>query len=288
MKNINLCCILLCILNIASCSDNSDSSSKPTQSATTSSHNTQLNKSELIDVHINNSSDINTNANNSINNIESPTTDEIEKNKKLRHEFLHKKIAYGKATIAEVRQALTNPDTAALTNTMHALYSMKGHRGIYNLIFDMWHLKKDKYPELAWKKISKPPVRIALASTINRIQIIDTNEYKDYIYSFKNDNHEFHLAQVVISLGFNGAPKDIQYIKSMAGGNNHYVAQSAITALALMGGNQARDAMIELSEIHNDSPRSSLINTLLKQTYNWPPASDDMFKLEEITNNNAE
>ncbi len=197
----------------------------------------------------------------------------------INYDLLHKKIAYGKAFLADVRQALTNTDTAAITNTIHALYAMRGHRGVYNLLFDMWQLNKKKYPELAWEQISSPPARIALASTINRVQIINTDEYKNYIRSFKHDGHEFHRAQVAIALGFNGSPDDVEYIKTLAAGTNHYVAQSAITALAIMGGDFARNAMIELFYIHGNTPRGKLLETLLSQAYDWiPPTTDDVEK----------
>jgi hypothetical protein len=202
-------------------------------------------------------------------------------NKNVNYDRLHKLIIYGKADFADIRKALTDKNEAALTNTVHALYAMRSQRTVSNLLFDLWNMEKDKYPELSWNEISKAPSRIALASTINRIQVINTDEYKDYIRSFKNDDNEFHIAQVVISLGFNGSPDDIEYIKEKADGDNHYVAQSAITALAIMGGNQARDAMIELAELHENSPRGDLIKTLLKQTYNWPSTSNDIFDLEK-------
>lgn len=198
----------------------------------------------------------------------------------IYQEQLLKKIAYGKATLAEVRQALTNNNASMLTNTMHALYSMRQHRGVRNLILGLWELDKEKYPELSWEQISTPPAKIALASTINRMLIVGTDEYKDYIRSFKDDEHEFHRAQVVVSLGFNGSPDDIEYIKSMANAENHYVAQSAITALAIMGGNQARDALLELHDSHEGTPRGGLVETLLIQTYDWEPNTEEI-KVEE-------
>lgn len=189
----------------------------------------------------------------------------------VNYRFLNRKITYGKATLAEVRQALTENDTGEITNTLHALYSMRWHRGVIHLLYDMWDLKKEKYPELAWDIIDKAPARIALASTICRIQITGTEKYLQYIRSHEDDKHEFHRAQVVIALGLNGDPADVGYIKKMADGDDVYVAQSAITALSLMGHKKASDAMIDLWFKYRNTPRGDLIQELLLQAYNLSP-----------------
>lgn len=186
------------------------------------------------------------------------------------YNLLRKKISYGKATLADVRKALTDPDTAGLTNTVHALYGMRWHRGVVNLLHDMWKLDREKYPELAWDKLAVAPARLALASTINRIQIVHTDEYLDYIRAHRKDEHEFHVAQVAVALGFNGDPMDIPYLQALGESDNSYIAQSAITGLALMGGDQARDALVALNDEFRDDARSKLISELLKKAYDWP------------------
>ena len=184
---------------------------------------------------------------------------------------LQKKILYGEASLFEVRTALTNPDVGSLTNTVHTLYSMKWHRGVYHLLDDLWYLHKSKAPDLDWDKIAKPPVRIAVASTLNRTRTENTNQYRDYIRRHQYDEHEFHRAQVVIALGFNQDPQDIPYLVEMVNADNHYVTQSAITALALMRQDRARDAMIKLLKQHQDNPRGELLKELLAKAYQWRP-----------------
>jgi hypothetical protein len=202
-----------------------------------------------------------------------PTEEDIRK--AAHYSKLNKKIAYGTATLAEARQALSQNDVGALTNTMHALYGLRWNRGIYNLLYGMWNLDKEKYPELAWEQISKAPARIALASTINRIQITNTDEYKDYIRAHKNDEHEFHRAQVVIALGFNGDHADIEYLKTMVSDDNEYVTQSAVTGLALMGSDDARDALGQLWKKHRDDPRATLIEGVLLKVYKVKPSETE-------------
>ncbi len=177
-----------------------------------------------------------------------------------QYDTLRRKITYGNATLAEVRRALTEDDPAALTNTVHALYSMRWHRGVFKLLYDLWELKRNKYPEINWKEIEKPPVRLALASTLNRIQISDTKVFQDYIRSFEDHKHEFIRAQVVVALGFNGDRDDIPYFRSMITGENDYVAQSAITGLGLMNNNEARDALLELRDVYPG---------ILREAYGW-------------------
>ena len=189
---------------------------------------------------------------------------------------LRAKILSGSATLYEIKQALTENDPYALTNTIHALFAMQQHRGVYQLLHDMWDNPQSLDAKLAKQVIAVAPVRIALASTINRIKIARTDAQISYIRSYKDDPHAFNRAQVVIALGLNGHPADLPYIKLMAGGDHAYVAQSAITSLALMSSNKARDAMIDLWQQYQGSARGQLLKTLLKQSYHWlPPATSD-------------
>jgi|GEM_PF-1381132 len=187
------------------------------------------------------------------------------------YRLLLRNITYGRSTLAQVRQAMTDTDVGELTNIVHALYSMRWNRGVTNLIYDMWEGRKQKYPELAWTLIDKAPVRIALASTICRIQITGTEKYLAYIRSHEHDRNEFHRAQAAIALGFNGTQDDVAYIKSMADGDNAYVAQSAITALALMGQKAASNALIDLWYKYRNTKRGNLIQEVLRQAYNLEP-----------------
>lgn len=191
------------------------------------------------------------------------------------------KIASGQANLVEVRQALTDKDVGRLTNIVHALVSMRWHRAVNNLLLDMWYLNTAKYPELSWDLIRNPPVRIALASTISRIQMADTGEYLDYMRAHENNNHEFVRAQVVIGLGLNGYKEDVPYIKAMAGGDNRYVAQSAITALGLMNSNPARDALEELWLKTRGTPKQKLIGEVLQQAYGVTPKQRTKARPEE-------
>ncbi|MGR8950255.1 MAG: hypothetical protein ACU84Q_19595, partial [Gammaproteobacteria bacterium] len=153
---------------------------------------------------------------------------------------LRRAITYGRASLGETRRAMTDSDPASLSNSLHALFAMRWHRGVVHLLDGMWDGDKEKYPELAWAQLSKAPARIALASTINRVKIVDTAEYQQYIRQHGQDAHEFNRAQVAVALGFNGDSRDLPLLRALADGDNHYVAQSAITGLSVFGGNAAR------------------------------------------------
>jgi len=182
---------------------------------------------------------------------------------------LREKITFGKATFDEVREALTEPNVVGLTNTIHALYSMRWHRAVLHLYQHIWDRKREKYPELAWDLLEKIPPRIALASTINRVRIFNTEEYKAFIRTHRYSDHEFIRAQVVVSLGLNGDPDDIEYLVKMVHSHNDYVIQTAITSLAFLGHQNAKEAMIELEEEYRDGPRGKLLRELLKYAYKW-------------------
>ena len=185
------------------------------------------------------------------------------------YDVLREKITFGNANFSEVREALTEPDILNLTNTLHALYSMRWHRAVLHLLQNIWERKREKYPELAWDLLEKIPPLIALASTINRIRIFNTDEYKAYIRSHRYADHEFVRAQVVVSLGLNGDPDDVDYLVKMVNSSNHYVVQTAMTSLALMGHVRAKEAMITLEDEYTDEPRGKLLRELLKKAYQW-------------------
>ena len=103
------------------------------------------------------------------------------------------------------------------------------------------------------------------------LKIVDTDDQKEYIRAHKYDNHEFHRAQVVVALGINGDIDDLEYIKEMAMADNHYVAQSAISGLGLMGGEQAKYALAEVWKAHQNTKRGELAKSLIQKIYKETP-----------------
>lgn len=191
-------------------------------------------------------------------------------NSNLRFQQLYRKVVTGEATLAEIRELLTDKNVAGLTNTLHGLYTMRYHRGVIHLLDSLWQENKTLYPELSWDLLAKTPIRIALASTLNRIYIGQTREYIDFIRNHKDEEHEFHLAQVAIALGLNGDPADVDYLEQLASGDNVYIVQTSMSALALMNNPKARDALIVIEKEFSNDPRSKLATELLWQAYRWP------------------
>ena len=263
---------------LLSCSDSEQNS--PSSKTTPDNKNTE--SSETAPTQKNNvDTDISQNAKVNPSSDNQPATDSNNKSSSsnVDYQLLRNKITYGKADYADVLSSLTEENAGGLTNTVHALYSMRWQRKVLHLIYDLWDLKTDLYPELNWKQIEKPPVRIALASTILRIQNLnalahpDSHMYKEYIRSHKYDEHEFNRAQVVVALGLAGDPVDVPYLKEMAAANNHYVTQSAITGLGLMKNKQASDALIELFNKYRNDARGNLILEMLAKAYNLHPTN---------------
>lgn len=189
------------------------------------------------------------------------------------------RITYSSASYSDVLKSLTEQDVGGLTNTIHALYSMRWHRRVYRLLHDLWEMNREQYPNFAWESLETAPVRVALASTIFRIKSLNTTnnpdlqQYKKYIRENKQNEHEFVRAQVVVALGLAGDPVDVAYIKEMASGDIHYVTQSAITALGLMNNRQASNALIELYNNYKDDARGKLILEMLAKAYDLHPTN---------------
>ena len=203
------------------------------------------------------------------------TAARIAHRQELEYQLLERKIAYGKATLADVRKGLSITDIGKLTNIVLALYSMRWQRGVFVLLHNMWDLKdKNVYPELNWKEFAKPPVRLALATTLLRVDQFHNQRYVDYLRAHEQDKNEFHRAQVVVGLGFKGEPRDIHYIYRMAGGKDAYVAEAAITALGLMALPQAKDGLLLLHKKYANDPRDMVIMNVLQKAYKWEPGQD--------------
>jgi len=186
------------------------------------------------------------------------------------YHVLRNKLAAGVATLAEVRTALTEPDPAGISNTMHALYSLHWNRMIYPLYDDLWNLSKQAHPEFAWRAIESVPARIALASTLARVRGGDeAGQLLAYIRSHRYDDHEFHRAQAVVALALNADPDDLDYIIEMAASDNAYVGRSAAAGLALSGLPRARDELIRLWRRQQDPDGKEYLARLLWRAYAW-------------------
>ncbi len=183
------------------------------------------------------------------------------------YRIAREKITYGNATLAEVRMALTEPDVAELTNTVHAMFSMRWHRGVYKLLYKLWEKDREEYPELNWDEISREPVRIALASTLNRLQIAKAGEFKDYFRQFTDHEHEFVRSQSIVAIGFNGDPLDVAYLAQQSRDGNDYIARSAIAALGFMNNPEAKDVLVELGKEFDGTARGSIVDNILRNGY---------------------
>ena len=186
---------------------------------------------------------------------------------------LYNRIYTSKASLEHVKQALRSDNPTNLVNVMHALYAMRLDSSVYNLMYDMWELNDIESINVNWKKISEPPVRIALASTINRIDGIKSRALREYIRSFKKANDEKIRGQVLVALGLNGDPIDIPYIEKMANSDNRYLTQIGISSLAFMGTGAAKRVLIKLANQYHDTPRGKLIIDVLKNAYNVVPTT---------------
>jgi len=184
---------------------------------------------------------------------------------------LRQKIAARQASMADIKQALSTGGPGDIANAMHALYAMRASSMARSLMFDIWRNLQQEHPDLHWETLQLPVIRVALASTMNRIAAGTIPEFLDYIRSQSDSEESLVRAQVAMALGLNGDVQDIDLLVGGAAGDDHYVAQSAITGLAFMYIPQARDRLIELSGKYDNTPRGRLINEMLQSAYGWTP-----------------
>jgi HEAT repeat protein len=219
--------------------------------------------------------------NESIDNEELPDKHNV---KPTSFRTLYDRIYSGKANLNEVKQALTSKDTTQLVNAIHALYAMKWHIGVRSLLYKMWRKDMESTPDINWELIEIPQVRIALASTINRIDRLKSKTLRDYIRTFKYDDNDLNRGQVIVALGLNGDPADVPYLEEMADSDNRYLTQIGVSSLAFMGNETAKNSLISLAKKHYSNPRGKLILEVLSRAYDVTPINKEQADAEERIN----
>ncbi len=186
---------------------------------------------------------------------------------------LQLRVVNGQASFPEVVRALSDADVARLVNTVHMMHSQRWQRASVRLLLALWRQQDTvAFPgDLNPERFAKPPVRLALASTLLRMEAPGRDAYLRYLLEHRYDAHEFHRAQVVIGLGLNRNPKDVDYLEEMASSGNDYVVQAAVTALGLMQDLRARQALGRLWERHRGGALGELIEGVLARVYRVTP-----------------
>lgn len=178
------------------------------------------------------------------------------------------KIVSGRASLDDIKSGLRTGKSGDIANMLHALYVMRDSLIIRKLLHSMWYERRDLHPDIAWHRLQSPVVRVALASTLNRILRGNTREFLDYIRGQKD--HEIFLvrSQVAVALGINGELQDIDILSAYVLDESDHVAKSAVTGLAFMYRPQARDELVRLLELQpDDSKRARLIRQALLHAY---------------------
>ena len=178
------------------------------------------------------------------------------------------KVTSGQASLSDIKSGLRAGKPGDTANILHALYAMRDSLIVKKLLHSMWYGRQDLHPDIPWERLQSPVVRVALASTLNRIFHVNNQEFLDYIRGQKDNEIFLVRSQVAVSLGINGDPGDIDVLAAYVLDKSDHVARSAVTGLAFMYSPKARDELIRLLELQRDnSKRKRLIQEALLHTY---------------------
>lgn len=110
------------------------------------------------------------------------------------------------------------------------------------LLSDIWEVRKDRYPEFAWKYLGLPSVRIQLAGTLGQCYPSDRRYYKYVVRMLNSSNSEWREKAVGV-IGFLGGSNDIGVLSKMAMSEDQQLAWTAIWAIGNIGGERAEKAL---------------------------------------------
>lgn len=165
------------------------------------------------------------------------------------YDALQNRIIRGQAKFEEILYALTDDQPSRLSNVFHSLSLYRDDNRIFVLLTDIWKDNRTDHPELSWAAMSDPHARVALATTLARIDKDNYSGYYSYVMlNVQNDDSEVR-ANSAIGLGFIGGDQDIGTLREMIISDPITgVAANAATALILIGTKAAEDALEGLLE----------------------------------------
>lgn len=182
---------------------------------------------------------------------------------------LYKKIVSGRATLREIEYSLSVGTLGDTANIVHALYTISTSIIVRKLLHDLWYEETARRPHIPWQRLKNPIVRVALASTIERMLPGASKEFLTYIRQQKDHEAYFVRAQVAVSLGLIGEQNDLPLLIDYLSDSSDYVFQSTVVGLAYMYNSGAKSALIRsLTEIASEH-RRKLVREALLYTYDW-------------------
>lgn len=194
-----------------------------------------------------------------------------EASRRAHYDGLRQTIMQSKATIPTIVEALEQPYQLGVANTLYALHKMHFFRPVHHLMDALWQNNQSKYPNVNWAAINSDNGRIALATTLMRVKVKNTEEYIQYIRTHQDSEDPQVLSQVGMALGFNADINDLPYLERLAESDTPKIAEGAITGLSTFQGNKAKRVMIGLAKKYDGTARGKFLKQMLRDFYSWPP-----------------
>ncbi len=185
-----------------------------------------------------------------------------------RFDDLRQAILEARATPAEVREALGDPDPMGLANTLNALYLMGNRDWVLALLHSLWRGEHGGDSDLDWDRLRQPSARVAVAHTLARLDAGTRQDCLRYIRKMLNYPEDLVQAEAAIALGFVGTDGDVPRLRELGASGRAYAAESAIKALAIRGSEEARRALLTLkAQFAADRRRSKAIRQALVEGF---------------------
>lgn len=145
---------------------------------------------------------------------------------------------------------------------------------VFNLLNDVWHENRQKYPNFAWEQIRRPVVRLNIARLLGNAQRLQRfrgveiqsetrMEIRSYIHSHLSDQAVEVRAAAAFALGSVADSRDIEVLKRIVIQDLPIVGKNAVRSIGGFQNNEAKVALQELEKTVADQQLKSVIRHTL-------------------------
>ena len=183
-------------------------------------------------------------------------------------------------TSDNLSEVINSKDIDKVTDTLNEIKKMNYQGEILPFVKDLWHLKKNKHPDLAWNIVTKDIVRVEIANILlqaERNGLIDINKENlhNYILGLLSSNDVYVVQKSIFTLSTFDYNSDVDDILSIAKKRNKITFRAAVITLSKMCNSKSDRALDKLFKlVREDNLKQYIVNTRkrmknFKERSNW-------------------
>lgn len=155
-------------------------------------------------------------------------------------------------TVEKLTKVLNSENKDWILETLNTVKGMRYQGDILVFLKDLWDGERAKHPNLSWKTVNSPIVRIEIANVLlqarrNRRIEIDKTPIQKYLRERTFNSDRQVKMNAVLALGILGDVRDIPRMVELAGTEEMGVFRASVLALASICGEEAQNALDKLA-----------------------------------------